>query len=933
MADILVKHNQAENDLQSWSNLKARHMGFSEEANGFWFKKADGSEDGLPVLVPTTIGQGMGRRYTQAGHGFTVKQLVRWTGTAWTLALATDDASTLATHMVVRVVDANEFDVARMGAWTLGGSPNGDLYLSATLAGSTTTTKPASPALAQRVAVGDGLAYHLTFDLPSETILDIDTIVEELNARDDLFAVPKGEAGGDLLGEYPDPVVQKLTGLSVKWESMAPKWAATGLPFIPSAHVLAAAWVPGSQRAILVDNNGNVYFSETGGYTWRAAGYSVGGNIRDIAYGKISGTTYGWCVVGDDDYQWIPDVPASFSGGVPLQSAWQSAALSGSWTDICYCDDLGAWFFQTQSPGLVYGYELPLASTPLTVTPQGAADNTGGVFYERSTGRVVYFERGTGRVWWAAAGFTAAAGWTEVVLAGEPVLKAITPIMSDSNGYGAGVSTTTLVAFVGSQGVVSTTSVADPTKYTQSIGAGALPTLWDVSSNGTDLIGSTVHSSDPVLYKIFVTLGEIPSEQRIVGKKGFLSKGPLILEGKENAEVLGTDGFGAVVKKTVSSLLRELDSVAFDPTPEAVPVGVGVVSWNADEGTLDIQQPYGVTLQAGQELQIHVINKSGVAIPNGAPVYITGAQGNRPTVELAEADVLAHSRTIAVATMDIADNAEGFVTRVGLVRQLNTAGFAEGATLYLSDTPGVLTAAAPTSRVVRVGYCVRSHATVGSIFVATEGTPNLDDLGDVDATSPTEGYYLKFVGGRWVPAEVSGGGGGSLTLKCASTMQAGSSTANVGLNAGDVTQWAAHGTLLVPEGDVVLTQNASKFAVICPQPVNAASYILAIYAWPTTGTTMTLVAQTAVNVMPGSSSWLEALMTSATVTLTGGKRYFFVVLWNGNGATLAGTTGANLNVQPYLAFRNNNMGVLTTAPATLTAEGESPARFFGRVAS
>ena len=72
-------------------------------------------------------------------------------------------------------------------------------------------------------------------------------------------------------------------------------------------------------------------------------------------------------------------------------------------------------------------------------------------------------------------------------------------------------------------------------------------------------------------------------------------------------------------------------------------------------------------------------------------------------------------------------------------------------------------------------------------------------------------------------------------------------------------------------------------------------------------------------------------MTSAGVTLTGGKRYFFVVLWTGNGATLAGTTGANLNVQPYIAFRKNNMGVLTTAPATLTAEGELPQHFFGRV--
>lgn len=244
-------------------------------------------------------------------------------------------------------------------------------------------------------------------------------------------------------------------------------------------------------------------------------------------------------------------------------------------------------------------------------------------------------------------------------------------------------------------------------------------------------------------------------------------------------------------------------------------------------------------------------------------------------------------------------------------------------------------------------------AVLGTDQNGKVGKKTLGDLGGISQVLVSKGgtvvgggKTLNFIQGANVTLSIvdqgdvvdvavasTGGGGGSSGVKYACTMKAASQTGNVTLNTGDSTQWAAHGTIMVPEADLVLTQNASKFAVICPQPVNAASFILAVYAWPDTGTTMTLVAQTAVNVMPGSSSWLEALMTSAGATLTGGKRYFFVVLWNGNGATLAGTTGANLNVQPYLAFRKNNMGVLTTAPATLTAEGELSQHFFGRVAA
>jgi hypothetical protein len=56
-----------------------------------------------------------------------------------------------------------------------------------------------------------------------------------------------------------------------------------------------------------------------------------------------------------------------------------------------------------------------------------------------------------------------------------------------------------------------------------------------------------------------------------------------------------------------------------------------------------------------------------------------------------------------------------------------------------------------------------------------------------------------------------------------------------------------------------------------------------------------------------------------------------VILWNGNGAQAAGVTGANLNVQPYVAFAKYNLGVLVAAPAMLTPESEVNTHLFMRV--
>jgi len=124
--------------------------------------------------------------------------------------------------------------------------------------------------------------------------------------------------------------------------------------------------------------------------------------------------------------------------------------------------------------------------------------------------------------------------------------------------------------------------------------------------------------------------------------------------------------------------------------------------------------------QVGQEQHVRVRNVSGSTISNGAVVYLSGASGQRPTVALADADNDTHVvSTIGLATADIADNAFGFVTTGGLVRGVNTTGMTEGAPIYLSSTAGGMTQTAPTSNVVRVGFCIVAGNN-GTVLVHVE---------------------------------------------------------------------------------------------------------------------------------------------------------------------------------------------------------------------
>ena len=137
-----------------------------------------------------------------------------------------------------------------------------------------------------------------------------------------------------------------------------------------------------------------------------------------------------------------------------------------------------------------------------------------------------------------------------------------------------------------------------------------------------------------------------------------------------------------------------------------------------------------ISLQVGQEEYIRIRNNTGSTISNGKAVYITGAQGQHTTVDLATASGELQSEAVGIATHDIENNSFGYITTFGLVRGINTNAFSEGDELFVSVTDGELTNVSPIAPNYKtsVGHVVVAGNN-GSILV----TPRDHKLGGGDA--------------------------------------------------------------------------------------------------------------------------------------------------------------------------------------------------------
>lgn len=151
----------------------------------------------------------------------------------------------------------------------------------------------------------------------------------------------------------------------------------------------------------------------------------------------------------------------------------------------------------------------------------------------------------------------------------------------------------------------------------------------------------------------------------------------------------------------------------------------GKLTWNVDDGTLQVGMPGGdVNLQIGQEQLLRATNQSGGNFTNGQVVYIEGAQGSRPTIDLAQADNhITAGNTIGILTEDIDNGDSGYVTTYGLVRDIDTSAFSAGDVVWLSATvAGAYSGTRPNlpDYRIRLGYVLFSNVSSGVILFDKE---------------------------------------------------------------------------------------------------------------------------------------------------------------------------------------------------------------------
>lgn len=240
--------------------------------------------------------------------------------------------------------------------------------------------------------------------------------------------------------------------------------------------------------------------------------------------------------------------------------------------------------------------------------------------------------------------------------------------------------------------------------------------------------------------------------QDLVGLRTAAIVGELILTkaGSNPRTLIAPDASG-----TIRLVEDSYASLAFNTVSGAPAYGEGKLYWDNNDHTLAVMTEInGVTIQLGQEELVRARNQTGSTILNGQVVYVNGASGSRPTIALALATSVLSDKVIGICTYDIANNAVGYVTRGGLVRDVNTFAWAEGTELYVSDSvAGDLTDVPPVApnHAVRVGVVLYSHSSNGIIMVHVDTGNSLNDLHDVYLSAPANKNALRYVtaNNRW----------------------------------------------------------------------------------------------------------------------------------------------------------------------------------------
>lgn len=290
------------------------------------------------------------------------------------------------------------------------------------------------------------------------------------------------------------------------------------------------------------------------------------------------------------------------------------------------------------------------------------------------------------------------------------------------------------------------------------------------------------------------------------------------------------------------------DTLAISTTPTGAG-GTGIFRYDSGEKVPEVGID-GITLKMGVQEYVRVYNDTGVVMTKGQVVYISGAQGNRVAVKLADATSEVTSKgTIGIVAQQILADTEGFVQTTGPMYNLNTIGLTAGNVLFLSETEGEWTATepAPPAHGVRLAYVERVHATAGSVYIKVDNGYELGELHNVSDTAVgITAFLTKNSSTNVWQSRTATEARGDLGLGTLATQSGTFSGTSSGTNTGNVTLAASVSSVLTLSGQQLqaVTDPASDRILFYDQSASAWAYASLGDSLVMTGTTLSVSLET-----------------------------------------------------------------------------------------
>jgi hypothetical protein len=200
---------------------------------------------------------------------------------------------------------------------------------------------------------------------------------------------------------------------------------------------------------------------------------------------------------------------------------------------------------------------------------------------------------------------------------------------------------------------------------------------------------------------------------------------------------------------------QPIDSLFFNVNVPTNNVDTAKMRWDSDLGTVVLGLNDNVPNELGFKNFWLVKNQTGLTITKGSLVYANGTVGASGRITVAK--FIANGSIdakylLGITAHDLSNGEDGYVISFGKIRQVKTDTFAAGAILYPSPTTaGVWTDVEPIAPNLDmpIGFCINSHANNGTIAIRVASGYKLNELHDVQITSPVTNASLYYSGGLW----------------------------------------------------------------------------------------------------------------------------------------------------------------------------------------